>query len=155
MAGRARSDGPLVQLVTLFLRFALGAGFLSAVADRAGLWGPHGAPNVAWGEFGRFVDYTGTLNPWAPPALVPVLAWAATMAELVLGVLLLLGLWTRPVAVLSGLLLLGSALGMLVALGIKAPLDSSVFAASAAAFALAVLSGRRESPSLGLEPLRG
>ena len=38
-----------------FRRLALAAGFLSAVADRFGLWGPPGAPNVAWGEWQPFV----------------------------------------------------------------------------------------------------
>src|SRR5437899_12739196 len=36
----------------------LGASFLSAVADRFGLWGPHGAKNVSWGDFAHFVEYT-------------------------------------------------------------------------------------------------
>lgn len=31
-----------------FLRDALGLGFLSALADRFGLWGPFGTPNVSW-----------------------------------------------------------------------------------------------------------
>ena len=30
-------------IVSLFARLALGASFLSAVADRFGLWGPYGA----------------------------------------------------------------------------------------------------------------
>src|ERR1700739_838222 len=37
------------EIVRLFARFALGASFLSAVADRFGLWGPYGAKNVSWG----------------------------------------------------------------------------------------------------------
>lgn len=60
-----------------------------------------------------------------------------TVAEFLLGVLLLLGLFTRIAAFLSGLLLLGFALTMAVALGIKAPLDFSVLTASAAGFLLA------------------
>jgi len=43
---------------SVFLRFALGLSFLSAVADRFGLWGQFGQPNVAWGTFSRFVEYT-------------------------------------------------------------------------------------------------
>ena len=35
-----------IEIVCLFARFALGASFLSAVADRFGLWGPYGAKNV-------------------------------------------------------------------------------------------------------------
>ena len=37
---------------SVFLRCALGLGFLSAVADRFGLWGAFGQPNVEWGNFG-------------------------------------------------------------------------------------------------------
>jgi len=47
------------EIVRLFARFALGASFLSAVADRFGLWGPYGAKNVSWGNFAHFVEYTG------------------------------------------------------------------------------------------------
>ena len=35
----------------VFLRIALGISFLSAVADRFGLWGAYGQPNVAWEIF--------------------------------------------------------------------------------------------------------
>jgi hypothetical protein len=34
---------------SVFLRYALGLGFLSAMADRLGLWGAFGQPNVEWG----------------------------------------------------------------------------------------------------------
>jgi hypothetical protein len=54
-----------------FLRLALAAGFLSAVADRFGLWGPAGAANVAWGAWQPFVDYVAKLNWFAPPQLLP------------------------------------------------------------------------------------
>ncbi len=40
---------------------ALAAGFLSAVADRFGLWGPTGTPGVAWGGFDPFLVYTRKL----------------------------------------------------------------------------------------------
>ena len=38
------------------MRMALAAGFLSAVADRLGLWGPIGTPGVSLGGFARFLD---------------------------------------------------------------------------------------------------
>ena len=117
----------------------LGVGFLSAVADRFGLWGPPGANNVAWGEFSSFASYTRTLSPWAPAALVPVLAWMATVAEIVLGFALLLGARVRWTAILSGVLLTLFGLGMTVGTGVKTALDASVLSAAAAAFALAVL----------------
>ncbi len=39
-----------------FLRIALAISFLSAVADRFGLWGSPGAANVAWGDWPTFVE---------------------------------------------------------------------------------------------------
>jgi len=110
-----------------------------AVADRFGLCGQFGTPNVAWGDFGRFTQYTGQLNPWAPAALVPALAWADAIAELVLGVALLLGVFTGWSGLLSGILLLVFASGMSMRTGIKSALNASVFSTAAAAFALAVL----------------
>src|SRR5947207_5065487 len=57
------------EIVRLFARFALGASFLSAVADRFGLWGPHGAKNVSWGDFAHFVEYTGAVMSLFPSSL--------------------------------------------------------------------------------------
>jgi len=122
---------------SIFLRFALGFSFLSAVADRIGLWGPFGAPHVAWGNFSRFVAYTGQLNWFLPRTLIPTLAIIATCAETLFGILLVLGWQTRITALLSGILLLLFALTMTGALGIKAPLDASVFSAAGGAFLLA------------------
>ncbi len=50
------------EIVRLLARFALGASFLSAVADRFGGWGPYGAKNVSWGDFAHFVEYTGAVT---------------------------------------------------------------------------------------------
>lgn len=122
---------------SLFLRLALGAAFLSAVADRFGLWGAYGKPNIAWGDFARFTAYTAKLNWFAPPHLVTILAWAATVAETALGIALILGLFTRIAAFSSGVLLLLFALAMTFSLGVKAPLNFSVFSACAGAFLLA------------------
>jgi len=124
-----------------FLRMALAAGFLSAVADRFGLWGPAGAANVAWGAWQPFVDYVAKLNWFAPPASTPILAWAATVAEVVLGIGLLIGWQLRWFALAAGLLLLSFAITMTLALGVKAPLDFSVFAAAGGAFLLAASAG--------------
>jgi uncharacterized membrane protein YphA (DoxX/SURF4 family) len=122
---------------SLFVRLALGISFLSAVADRFGGWGVYGQPHVAWGNFQRFTAYTGTLLWFMPAALFPLLAWIASVAETVLGLALVLGLFTRLAALLSGILLLLFALAMTFALGLKAPLDFSVFSASGGAFLLA------------------
>ena len=125
-----------------FLRVALAAGFLSAVADRFGLWGPAGAPNVAWGAWQPFMDYVAKLNWFAPPASIPILAWASTVAEVVLAIGLLVGWQLRWFALAAGLLLLSFAITMTLALGVKAPLDFSVFAAAGSAFLLAATSGK-------------
>ena len=101
---------------TVFLRFALGFSFLSAVADRFGLWGAYGQPHVAWGDFARFVAYTGKLNWFVPTTLLPALAWTSTFAETILGFALVAGLFTRIAALLSGMILLLFALAMTMAL---------------------------------------
>jgi len=121
----------------LFLRLALGISFLAAVADRFGLCGAYGQPNVAWGDFPRFVAYTAKLNWFLPSAAMPALAWVATAGETLLGVALVLGVFTRITAFLSGLLLLSFALLMTFASGLKTPLHLSVYSVSAAAFLLA------------------
>ena len=138
-----RSDHPLrrsVQRLTpLFLRLALGITFLTAVGDRFGVWGPPGTRNVAWGNFVRFTQYTALLNPWAPSAFVPVLAWTATAAEVVFGLALIVGLYTEGVALAAGVLLVLFAVGMTIGTGVHSALNGSVFSAAAAAFALSVL----------------
>ena len=128
----------LATVSTVLLRLALGISFLSAVADRFGFWGVYGQPNVSWGNYARFVDYTAKLNWFLPAAMIPALAMIATVGETVLGLLLVLGWNTRIVALLSGGLLATFALTMTVALGVKAPLDLSVFSAAAGALLLAV-----------------
>jgi uncharacterized membrane protein YphA (DoxX/SURF4 family) len=127
------------RFVPVFLRVALGGTFLVSVADRFGLLGPSGTKNVAWGDFEHFTRYTAQLNPWASATLVPAVAWAATVAEVLLGAALVLGLFTRSSALLSGILLLLFAFGMSVGTGVKSAVNASVFSAAAAAFALAVL----------------
>src|SRR6185312_13033480 len=126
------------EIVRLFARLALGASFLSAVADRFGLWGPHGAKNVSWGDFSHFVQYTGAVTSLFPSSFTVSFAWAATVAETLLGILLIAGFKTRMASALSGLLLLLFAVAMVTGLGVKAPLDYSVFSAAAAAFLLAL-----------------
>jgi uncharacterized membrane protein YphA (DoxX/SURF4 family) len=126
------------EIVRLFARLALGASFLSAVADRFGLWGRYGAKNVAWGDFAHFVRYAGAVTSLFPGSLALSFAWAATVAETLFGILLIAGFKIRVVSVLSGLLLLSFATGMITGLGIKTPFDYSVFSAAAAAFLLAL-----------------
>jgi uncharacterized membrane protein YphA (DoxX/SURF4 family) len=84
------------------------------------------------------VEYTGAVTSLFPSSLTVSFAWAATVAETLFGILLIVGFKVRMVAVLSGLLLVIFAMGMATGLGIKSPLDYSVFSAAAAAFLLAL-----------------
>jgi uncharacterized membrane protein YphA (DoxX/SURF4 family) len=135
-AAQFRENG--TEIARLFARFALGASFLSAVADRFGLWGPNGAKNVSWGNFAHFVEYTGAVTSLFPSSFTVSFAWAATAAETIFGILLIAGFKIRITSVLSGLLLLSFAIAMATGLGVKTPLDYSVFSAAAAAFLLAL-----------------
>lgn len=123
-------------------RMAIAAGFLSAVADRFGVWGGPGSPEVAWGDWSHFVAYTAMLNWFLPVAVVPAVAAVATIAEVTLAALLLVGYRLQWTAAASGGLLLLFAAAMTVALGPKAPLDYSVWAAAAAAFLVASQSSK-------------
>ena len=122
---------------SVLLRSGLGLGFLSAVADRFGLWGAFGQPNVEWGNFSRFLEYTHTLNCYLPAGMIPPLGVISTGAEILLGLLLLVGWHTRAAALLSGLLLLTFGVAMTLALGVKAPLNFAVFTGIGGALLLA------------------
>ncbi len=124
------------NIAILIARYAIAITFLSAVADRFGFWGSPGEANVAWGNFSNFLEYTGTLNPWAPQALLPIIGGIATFLEIAFAVMLIIGIEVKKAALGSAVLLLIFALSMTLALGIKVPLDYSVFSACAAAFLL-------------------
>jgi putative oxidoreductase len=120
-----------------YARVALGAAFLSGIMSRFGLWGA----GVGYGNFANFVRYTAEVNSFMPAATIPFLAWSATAGELLFGVALVLGLWPRPVAWGSAVLLALFGIAMAISGGLKSPLDYSVFSASAAAVLLAVFPG--------------
>lgn len=124
------------KIIRLFLRFAIGIGFLSAVADRFGLWP---AEISAWGNWENFLEYTAVLNPFIPKMLIPTFGVIATSAELLFGLCLIIGFKTELIAKLSGTLMLIFALAITFSTGIKGAFDYSVFAASAAAFALSIM----------------
>src|SRR3954464_442066 len=107
-----RSKKRLSNAAPVAMRMALAAGFLSAVADRFGLWGPIGTPGVSWGGFAKFLDYTATLLPYLSTTLVAVAGWASTVAEIVLGVALLAGVRVRLAALARGGLLLPFAVAL-------------------------------------------
>lgn len=123
------------RIAIVYARIAIGVAFLSAVADRFGLWGKHSS---SWGNFSNFTHYTGHVLSFMPSASIPFFAWAATVLEIFFGVTLIVGLWLRWTAYGSALLLLLFGIAMAVSLGIKQPLNFSVFSASAGALLIAV-----------------
>ncbi len=141
-----------MSAAALALRLALAAGFLSAVADRFGLWGKPGSPGVAWGDWSNFISYTAKLNWFLPRSLIQPVGALTTVLEIILAVGLLAGFWRRGFAFASCGLLLLFALSMTAAIGIKPPLDYSVYTATAAAALLGTVSchhktSENETPS--------
>ena len=130
----------LERLGILYARIALGAAFLSGIADRFGLYRGR---NVGYGNFDGFMRYTAQVNSFMPPATIPFLAWAATAAEFFLGIALILGIWPRWVALGSAVLLVLFGVAMAISFGIKSPMDYSVFSASAGAVLLALYQNRK------------
>jgi uncharacterized membrane protein YphA (DoxX/SURF4 family) len=130
----ALSSPKLRRWAALYARIALGSAFLSGVADRFGLWGK----NVGYGNFANFVHYTAEVNSFMPAFTIPFLAWAATVAELTLGIALVAGIRLRLAALASAVLLILFGTAMAISFGIKSPLDYSVFSASAGALLLAL-----------------
>lgn len=122
-----------VQFSQLFLRVAIAITMLSAVADRFGFWGK----NSAWGNWANFEEYTRKLTFFLPESLSQFSAYTATFFEIAIPLLLFVGYKTKIAAYGAGFLLLIFALSMSIALGVKAPLDYSVWVGSAAAFLLA------------------
>ncbi|GGF26753.1 DoxX family protein [Echinicola rosea] len=122
--------------IKLFLRLAISAGFLSAVADRFGIWSKEVS---VWGDWSSFLHYTQLINPWLPETFIPTIGAVATAAEIIFAVCLIVGFKTELFAKLSGGLLLLFAFSMTLSSGIKGALDFSVFSASAGAFALSLM----------------
>ena len=112
-----------------YARIALGVAFLSAVASRLGVWGS------GWDSFESYAR--AEVLAFVPSAAVPLLLGAATVAEVVLGVLLIAGVRTREVALGAAALLATFGTAMAISAGIRSPLEYSVFSASAGAFLLA------------------
>jgi uncharacterized membrane protein YphA (DoxX/SURF4 family) len=132
-----KQDGIIIsKAIKLFLRFAIGTAFLSAVADRLGWWNEKVS---TWGNWSNFLEYTHLINPWFPDSFIQILAIIATVAEIIFGVFLIIGFKTELIAKLSGCLLLLFALSMTFSTGVKGAMDYSVFTASARAFALSLM----------------
>lgn len=128
----------------LYARIALGSAFLSAVAGRFGLW--HGTIDLRY--FSNFLEYAREVLAFMPAAGIPYLAWAATVCETSLGILLLLGLWPRWVSLASAGLLAMFATSMAISQGLKSPMDYSVYSASSAAILLALHAFRQHREAI-------
>ncbi|MDE3249948.1 MAG: DoxX protein [Bacteroidota bacterium] len=114
----------------IYLRVALAAGFLSAVASRLSLWGKHSS---GWKGF---VEYTAQVNSFLPSSWAATIAVISTVLETALAVMLLTGIQLKRAAFAAGVLTGFFALAMAISSGIKEPLDYSVFAFSAGSFLL-------------------
>ncbi|AMW20065.1 hypothetical protein [Mycobacteroides chelonae] len=126
-----------VNVVGIALRVSLATAFLSAVADRFGWWAPLG--QGSWGSMGAFAAYTHQLVPFASGWLLSVIVWASTAAEVILGVLLLIGWRPALVGAATCLLLIMFGTSMAVSIGLEAPFSYSVFSAASAGAAYAIL----------------
>jgi uncharacterized membrane protein YphA (DoxX/SURF4 family) len=122
----------------VYARLALGAAFLSAVASRFGLWDR----TLDLKHFANFIQYAGEVNSFMPTRVIPFVAWAATVAETSLGILLISGLWPRWTSLASAVLLALFGTAMAFSFGLKSPMDYSVFSASSAAVLLTLHSIR-------------
>ncbi|WP_284461279.1 DoxX family membrane protein [Chryseobacterium sp.] len=122
------------DIAVFSLRIALAAGFLSATASRLNLWG---SQSSGWKNF---VHYTAETNSFLPQSLAPGIAVLSTVAEVLIGILLLVGYRIKKVAFCASILTLLFAVAMSISFGLKEPLDYSVFAFSAGAFLLSTFS---------------
>ena len=122
--------------IKLFLRISISIGFLSAVADRFGIWNENVS---AWGNWRSFLEYTQLINPFIPESLISFIAIIATAGEVFLALCLIIGFKTEFMAKMSGYLLLLFAISMTFSTGLKGVLDYSVFIAAAGAFGLSTM----------------
>ncbi|HWB24434.1 MAG TPA: TQO small subunit DoxD [Chitinophagaceae bacterium] len=122
----------------LYLRLALGAGYLTLGLDRLGAWGAYGKPGVSWGDWKHFMIYAADIMRFLPYSVAAIFAATATTCEICFGILLVAGKWTRVTATGSGILTFLFGLSMAISHGITDPIGYSVFTVSAASFLLAV-----------------
>ncbi|WP_186767880.1 hypothetical protein [Blastopirellula retiformator] len=63
------SSASQLPYAATLVRFTLAASFLSAVADRLGIWSGLGSSEVAWGDMQQFLAYTQLLLWYVPVSL--------------------------------------------------------------------------------------
>lgn len=102
----------------------IGVLLLGAVADRFGLLGAYGDPGVSWGDWSHFRAETAQLVPWSH--LVSPAAVGATLAELLLGAMLVAGLAWRWTGKLSAGLFVVYLVAMVPGLGTSSVLQYGI-----------------------------
>lgn len=117
----------LHEIPQLFLRIALGLGFIIPVMDRFGLLGEPGSAKVAWGDWAHFSAYTNVLMPFLNKTGSDIIGMLATIAEIAIGLCLIIGLKTKTASLGGALITLIFAIFMMVSLGIGAPFKYPVF----------------------------
>jgi uncharacterized membrane protein YphA (DoxX/SURF4 family) len=125
------------QLGQLVTRIALGLGFLLPVFDRLGFMGAPDSGKAAWGDWSHFVAYTHQLMPFASLYTAHLAGLAATIAECVLGVCLLVGFKVKWMGLGAAIITLTFAGFMIFSLGISAPFKYPVFVFTGAGLLLA------------------
>lgn len=117
----------MTDFAQLFTRIALGLGFLLPVFDRLGFLGAPDSGKVAWGDWSHFVTYTQKLMPFTNLHMVHMAGLIATIAELVLGLCLIIGFKVRWMGLGAAIITLTFAVFMIFSLGIAAPFNYPVF----------------------------
>lgn len=102
----------------------VGLELVGAVADRFGLLGPPGSAGVSWGDWSHFQAEAAQLVPW--DQLVFPAAVAATVAESVLGVLLIVGPWHRWTGKATAGLFVVYLIAMIPGMGVTSILEYAV-----------------------------
>ena len=123
-------------IAQLFLRLALGLGFILPVMDRLGWMGAPGDIGVAWGDWKHFIDYSNTLMPFLNRSLANLTGILATISELVFGIFLIVGFKIKYIGLGAAALTLGFGLCMAVFLRIGAPFAYPVFVFTGAALVI-------------------
>ncbi|MGM9476397.1 DoxX family membrane protein [Pedobacter sp. GSP4] len=123
----------------LFLRLALGIGFILPVMDRLGWLGAPGSPTVGWGSWPIFIDYTHSLMPFLNRPAANIMGIFATLAEFVFAILLIIGYKIKLAAIGTFFLTLAFALAMLLFANYRAPFNYSVFVVSASGLLLSTI----------------
>jgi putative oxidoreductase len=134
---------PVLDLLSLGSRAALGFSFLLSVSDRLGFYGNPGERGVSWGTFERFLGYVAKVNAFAPAWMIPPLGTTATVLEALFGITLILGLALRWAAFGTAGLLFVFGSAMAISFGIKSPFDYSVFSAMCCALFLGLAGSNR------------